>query len=103
MLSRHRQETRFPESPSTRLTFTGSGQTTRKLRIPSWTSNARIRINGTTNPSTMPTLNPASIRTTSTPLQFTATASTGPVNLLPFYAMHGQRYTVYWRIGSAAP
>lgn len=157
-----RQETRFPESPSTRLTFTGSGQTALKLRIPSWTSGARIRVNGTnqnvpvtpgtfatinrtwasgdvleldlpmvlnrevtpddagvqavkygpivlsgaygtTNLSTMPTLNPASIRTTSTPLRFTATASTGPVNLLPFYAMHGQRYTVYWRIGSAAP
>ncbi|CAM3310457.1 glycoside hydrolase family 127 protein [Kibdelosporangium persicum] len=152
-----RQETTYPETPSTRLTFTGSGQIAVKVRIPSWTSGARLRLNGTvqnvpvtpgtfatisrtwtggdvldvdlpmaltrdvtpddasvqavkygpivlagaygtTNLSTLPTLDPASIRRASTPLRFTASASTGPVNLMPFYAMHGQRYTVYWRI-----
>jgi DUF1680 family protein len=157
-----RQETTYPESSSTRLTFTGSGQIDLRIRIPSWTSSARIRLNGadqnvpvtpgtfatigrtwasgdvldvdlpmalnrdvapddatvqavkygpivlsgaygTTNLSSLPTLDPASIRTTGTPLRFTATASTGSVNLLPFYAMHGQRYTVYWRIGSTPP
>jgi hypothetical protein len=58
---------------------------------------------GTTNLSTMPTLNPATLAPATTPLQYTATASTGTVTLLPFYRMHGQRYTVYWTVGTTAP
>ncbi|MFD0745459.1 beta-L-arabinofuranosidase domain-containing protein [Phytohabitans flavus] len=157
-----RQETSYPEAASTRLTITGSGAFTLRLRIPSWTSGAQIRLNGalqsvattpgtyatmsrtwasgdvvdvtlpmsltrestpdntavqavkygpivlsgvygTNNLSTMPTLNPATIAATSTPLQFTATASTGAVTLLPFYKMHGQRYTVYWNVNTTTP
>ncbi|NMO54137.1 hypothetical protein HH310_23505 [Actinoplanes sp. TBRC 11911] len=41
-----RQETSFPEAGSTRLTVTGSGAFTMKIRIPAWTSAAQIRING---------------------------------------------------------
>jgi DUF1680 family protein len=58
---------------------------------------------GSTNLSSMPVLDPATLTATSTPLQYTATASTGPVTLLPFYKMHGQRYTVYWTVNAAAP
>ncbi|MEV0268075.1 beta-L-arabinofuranosidase domain-containing protein [Hamadaea sp. NPDC050747] len=58
---------------------------------------------GTTNLSALPTLNPSTITATSTPLQYTATASTGTVTLLPFYKMHHQRYTVYWNISSTQP
>jgi hypothetical protein len=36
-------------------------------------------------------------------LQFTATASTGAVTLIPFYKMHGQRYTVYWNVNNNPP
>lgn len=53
---------------------------------------------GTNNLSSMPTLTPSSIQPTATPLQFTATASTGAVTMIPFYKMHGQRYTVYWNV-----
>jgi DUF1680 family protein len=42
-----RQETGFPEVASTRLTVTGSGAFTMKVRIPSWASSATIRVNGT--------------------------------------------------------
>jgi hypothetical protein len=41
-----RQETGFPETPSTKLTVTGSGSFTVKIRIPSWTSSATVRVNG---------------------------------------------------------
>ncbi|GAB3979818.1 hypothetical protein GCM10027615_57030 [Plantactinospora veratri] len=58
---------------------------------------------GSTNLSALPTLNPGTITPTSTPLQYTATASTGTVTLLPFYKMHGQRYTVYWTVTAAPP
>jgi hypothetical protein len=58
---------------------------------------------GSTNLSTMPALDPASLRPTTTPLQYTATASTGAVTLLPFYKMHGQRYTVYWAVNNTPP
>jgi DUF1680 family protein len=155
-----RQETAYPESTTTRLTVTGSGTFTLRLRIPSWTSGAQLRVNGavvavtpgtyaalsrdwvsgdvvdlslpmalsrestpdnaavqavkygpivlsgaygTNNLSTMPTLNPSTIAATATPLQFTATASTGAVTLLPFYKMHGQRYTVYWNVNTTPP
>lgn len=154
-----RQETSFPETTSSRLTITGSGVFTLKVRVPSWSAGAQIRVNGTAvtepvtpgsyatisrtwasgdaidislpmaltrestpdsastqavkygpivlagaygtnNLSALPTLNAATVASTSTPLQFTATASTGQVTLLPFYKMHGQRYTVYWNVGT---
>ncbi|MDQ7906080.1 glycoside hydrolase family 127 protein [Phytohabitans sp. ZYX-F-186] len=157
-----RQETTFPEAASTRLTVTGSGAFTLRVRIPSWTSGAQLRLNGavqsvaatpgtyatmsrtwtsgdvvevslpmslarestpdnaavqavrygpvvlagaygTSNLSSMPTLNPATLAATSTPLQFTGTASTGAVTLLPFYKTHGQRYTVYWNVNTTPP
>jgi DUF1680 family protein len=41
-----RQETSFPEAGSTRLTVTGSGAFTMKIRIPAWTTGAQIRVNG---------------------------------------------------------
>ena len=55
---------------------------------------------GTSNLTAMPTLTPASITPTSTPLRFSATASTGPVVLAPFHTLHGQRYSVYWKVGT---
>jgi DUF1680 family protein len=58
---------------------------------------------GTNNLSSMPTLTPSTLQATSTPLQYTATASTGQVTLFPFYKMHGQRYTVYWTVGTVPP
>jgi hypothetical protein len=36
-------------------------------------------------------------------LRFTGTASTGAVTLLPFYATHHQRYTVYWKLNGQPP
>lgn len=54
---------------------------------------------GTNNLTSLPTLQPATLAPTSTPLRYTATASTGPVTLMPFYQLHGQRYTVYWNVG----
>jgi uncharacterized protein len=157
-----RQDTTYPEADSSRLTITGSGAFTLKLRIPYWTSGAQIRVNGTVqavtvtpgtyatvtrtwasgdvvditlpmsiyreatpdnplvqgvkfgpvllaggygtnNLGSMPTLNPATITATATALQYTATASTGAVTLLPFYKMHGQRYSVYWNITTTNP
>jgi len=155
-----RQDTTFPETTTTRLTVTGSGSFTMKVRIPGWAAGATLTVNGssvtatpgtyatitrtwasgdvvqltmpmaitrsaapdsattqavkigpivlagaygTTNLTTMPTLNPSTITATSTPLQYTATASTGTVTLLPFYKMHHQRYTVYWTIGTISP
>ncbi|XVS62342.1 beta-L-arabinofuranosidase domain-containing protein [Actinosynnema sp. CA-299493] len=53
---------------------------------------------GTTNLTSMPALQPGTLRATTTPLRYTATASTGQVTLLPFYQLHGQRYTVYWNV-----
>jgi DUF1680 family protein len=163
-----RQENTYPESTSTRLTVTGSGAFTMRIRIPAWTSGPSLRVNGaaqaatpgtyatinrtwasgdvvdltlpmaltrestpdsattqavrygpivlsgsygTNNLSALPTLQPATIASTATPLQFTATATPGPsgggsgaVTLIPFYKMHGQRYTVYWNVpGSSNP
>ncbi|MEE6308335.1 beta-L-arabinofuranosidase domain-containing protein [Plantactinospora veratri] len=155
------QDTTFPETPSSRLTITGSGAIDLRIRIPGWATGAQVRVNGTvqsgvaagsfarinrswasgdvveislpmaltreatpdnstvqavkhgpivlagaygsTNLSALPTLNPGTITPTSTPLQYTATASTGTVTLLPFYKMHGQRYTVYWTVTAAPP
>ncbi|TDE55691.1 hypothetical protein E1295_13480 [Nonomuraea mesophila] len=55
---------------------------------------------GDTSLSSAPTLTPSSIiRTSTTALAFTATASGGPVNLRPFYDAHGHNYVVYWNTG----
>jgi DUF1680 family protein len=54
---------------------------------------------GTNNLSAPPRLTPSSLRADpSVPLRFTGTASTGAVSLIPFFRMHGQRYTVYWQV-----
>jgi DUF1680 family protein len=155
-----RQDTTFPETNSTRLTVTGSGSFTMKVRIPAWASGASLTVNGsligatpgtyttitrtwasgdvvalttpmaltrsstpdsantqavkigpivlagaygTNNLSALPTLNPSTLTATSTPLQYTATASTGSITLLPFYKMHHQRYTVYWNVSTTPP
>jgi DUF1680 family protein len=157
-----RQDTTFPQTATTRLTVTGSGTFTMKVRIPAWTSGAELRVNGavqsvpvtpgtfatlsrtwasgdvvdltlpmsltreatpdnptvqavkfgpvvlaggygTTNLTALPTLDPDSVRATGTPLQFTATANGSSVTLIPFYNMHGQRYTVYWSVGNLPP
>ncbi|MCS7475408.1 beta-L-arabinofuranosidase domain-containing protein [Umezawaea endophytica] len=156
-----RQDTTFPDAASTRLTITGSGAIDLRVRVPSWTTGAELRVNGvpqaapvagtyarinrtwasgdvvdvslpmaltreatpddpavqavrhgpivlagaygTTNLQTMPTLQPATLRATQTPLQYTGTASTGQVTLLPFFRTQGQRYTVYWRVDGTPP
>ncbi|GAA3439248.1 beta-L-arabinofuranosidase domain-containing protein [Kutzneria kofuensis] len=41
-----KQDTTFPSASSTRLTIGGSGHIALKIRIPSWTSGATIRVNG---------------------------------------------------------
>jgi uncharacterized protein len=41
-----RQETTFPEAATSRLTITGAGTFTMRLRIPAWTTGAQIRVNG---------------------------------------------------------
>ncbi|HEX6354696.1 beta-L-arabinofuranosidase domain-containing protein [Actinophytocola sp.] len=54
---------------------------------------------GTTNLNALPTLQTGTlVQDSANPLRFTGTASTGAVTLLPYYATHGQRYTVYWRL-----
>ncbi|GAA3220371.1 beta-L-arabinofuranosidase domain-containing protein [Dactylosporangium siamense] len=56
-----RQETGFPEAAATKLTVTGSGTFTVKVRIPSWASSATVRVNGTVfvspAPGTFATIN----------------------------------------------
>ncbi|HEU5471596.1 MAG TPA: beta-L-arabinofuranosidase domain-containing protein [Actinophytocola sp.] len=159
-----RQDTTFPDQPSTRLTVTGSGHIALRVRVPSWArQGTQVRLNGvvqnvtatpntfltldrnwasgdvvdiavtpsivlesapdnaavravkygavvlageygTNNLSTMPTLDSATLRPDpNVPLRFTATASTGAVSLIPFFRMHGQRYTVYWRNNAVPP
>lgn len=47
-----RQETTFPQSPTTRLTVSaGSGLITMRIRIPSWTSGATLTVNGAAQPA----------------------------------------------------
>ncbi|MDQ7807753.1 glycoside hydrolase family 127 protein [Amycolatopsis sp. A133] len=59
---------------------------------------------GSTNLSALPTLQTATLKQDpANPLRFTGTASTGAVTLLPFYATHHQRYTVYWRLNGTPP
>ncbi|KAF1978233.1 DUF1680-domain-containing protein [Bimuria novae-zelandiae CBS 107.79] len=42
------QSTTFPASDTTKLAVTGTGEWAMKIRIPSWTSNATIAVNGAT-------------------------------------------------------
>ncbi|HET9140167.1 glycoside hydrolase family 127 protein [Actinophytocola sp.] len=152
-----RQDTAFPDTPSTRLTITGSGHIALRIRVPSWArQGTQVRLNGvvqnvtatpntfltldrnwasgdvvdltlspaltveatpdnptvravryggivlageygTNNLSSMPSLDTNTLRPDpAVPLRFTGTASTGAVSLIPFFRMHGQRYTVYW-------
>jgi DUF1680 family protein len=49
-----RQETGFPEAASTKLTVTGAGAFTMKLRVPSWANGATIRVNGTAQAAPAP-------------------------------------------------
>ncbi len=59
---------------------------------------------GTNNLSSMPTLNAANIvKTKDDTLKFTATPSSGAVTMIPFCRMHGQRYTVYWKLTNVPP
>jgi DUF1680 family protein len=59
---------------------------------------------GTTQLTSLPTLTPSSIQPTSVPQEFTAQANGAQVRLIPFYKMHHQRYSVYFRTpGSPAP
>ncbi|MEV0404112.1 beta-L-arabinofuranosidase domain-containing protein [Actinoallomurus sp. NPDC050550] len=41
-----RQETRYPQEDTTRLTVRGDARFTMKIRIPGWTRHPRVRING---------------------------------------------------------
>src|ERR1041384_4906699 len=41
-----RQDTGFPESPSTKLTITGAGPIDLRVRVPSWAAGAQLRVNG---------------------------------------------------------
>ncbi|MEV6877641.1 beta-L-arabinofuranosidase domain-containing protein [Amycolatopsis sp. NPDC051128] len=59
---------------------------------------------GSNNLSALPTLQTGTLKQDpGNPLRFTGTASTGAVTLLPFYATHHQRYTVYWRLTNSPP
>ncbi len=59
---------------------------------------------GSTNLTALPTLQTTTLaQDSANPLRFTGTASTGAVTLLPYYATHHVRYTVYWRMGGAPP
>ncbi|HEV2783720.1 MAG TPA: beta-L-arabinofuranosidase domain-containing protein [Actinophytocola sp.] len=158
-----RQDTTFPDQPSTRLTITGAGHIALKIRVPSWSQGTQVRVNGvvqnvavapntfltldrnwasgdvvdvsvtpalnfestpdnsamravryggivlageygSNNLATMPSLDTASLRPDpAVPLRFTGTASTGTVSLIPFFRMHGQRYTVYWMTNVPPP
>ncbi|MBE8523974.1 glycoside hydrolase family 127 protein [Amycolatopsis sp. H6(2020)] len=52
--------------------------------------------------STLPSLNAGSVtRTSSSSLNFSATANGTSVNLVPFYDAQGFNYTVYWNTGGA--
>lgn len=59
---------------------------------------------GTREPARLPKLDPGSLRQDAEdPLTFHARAGGAGVTLTPFYALHGQRYTVYWQVGERAP
>jgi hypothetical protein len=59
---------------------------------------------GTTQLTNLPMLTPSSIQPTTVAQEFTAQANGAQVRLIPFYKMHHQRYSVYFRTpGSPAP
>ncbi|MBN1757584.1 MAG: glycoside hydrolase family 127 protein [Chitinispirillaceae bacterium] len=54
---------------------------------------------GNTDLSSMPSLNASTVkRSSSSVLEFSGTASTGNVTLIPYYQMHHQRYSAYWNL-----
>jgi DUF1680 family protein len=56
---------------------------------------------GQNNLSSIPSLDASTVKKSDgNSLRFTATANTGPVNLIPFYQMHHQRYSVYWTLNN---
>ncbi|KUL29159.1 glycoside hydrolase family 127 protein [Actinoplanes awajinensis] len=48
------QATGFPETATSRLTITGTGQIDLRVRIPSWTTGAQVRVNGVLTGSPVP-------------------------------------------------
>jgi DUF1680 family protein len=59
---------------------------------------------GTNNLSSMPTLNATTVaKTNDDTLKFNATPSTGALTMVPFSRMHGQRYSVYWKLTNVPP
>jgi DUF1680 family protein len=54
---------------------------------------------GTNNLTSMPSLSATTIKKTNDDtLKFNATPSTGAISLIPFFRMHNQRYSVYWKL-----
>jgi len=54
---------------------------------------------GTNNLSSLPTLNASTVtKVVDTQLSFTATANPTTTGLIPYYRMHGERYSVYWTL-----
>lgn len=49
-----RQDTTFPDTATTRLTITGSGPIDLRVRVPSWTTGAALRVNGVPRPAPAP-------------------------------------------------
>ncbi len=49
-----RQDTTYPQTPSSRLTVTGSGPIDLRIRIPGWATGAQVRVNGTAQGSPAP-------------------------------------------------
>jgi hypothetical protein len=49
-----RQDTTFPDAGATKLTVTGSGAFTVKVRIPAWATGAQLKVNGAAQPAPAP-------------------------------------------------
>jgi DUF1680 family protein len=49
-----RQDTTFPEAGATKLTVTGAGTFTMKVRIPGWATGAQLKVNGVAQPAPAP-------------------------------------------------
>ncbi|MFG2045322.1 beta-L-arabinofuranosidase domain-containing protein [Dactylosporangium sp. NPDC048998] len=49
-----RQDTTFPDAGATKLTVTGSGTFTVKVRIPAWATGAQLKVNGAAQPAPAP-------------------------------------------------
>ncbi|MET8153171.1 beta-L-arabinofuranosidase domain-containing protein [Actinoplanes sp. NPDC049668] len=61
-----RQDTGYPQTPSSRLTVTGSGAIDLRVRIPSWAAGAEVRVNGAAQGTAVPGTYLAVSRTWST-------------------------------------